>query len=119
MSETVDVLSLQKVVDKLNTLISKAHYEQEAQRYWVDADDWRELREFASSIKDALAERGKEIAGHTFAPSGQCSGCGMKKNYFERATVILEGWPEDSEKEERLAELKTCKNLLRNGQALG
>jgi hypothetical protein len=114
LSETIDLLSLQRVVDKLNALVAKAHYEQETQRYWVDADDWRELREFASSIKEALAERAREIVGHAFSTSGLCSGCGMKKNYFERATAILESWPEDSEKGERLAELKTCKNPHRS-----
>jgi hypothetical protein len=115
LSETVDVVSLRRVIEKLNALTEKAKYDG-AGRYWAEAEDWRELRELVSLSVRALAER-KE-ATHTFGASGQCSGCGMKKHYFERATTILEGWPEDSEKVERLAELRSCRNRLRGGQAL-
>ena len=34
----------------------------------------------------------------------------MTERDFQQALSILDAWPEDSEKKERMAELKTCKN---------
>lgn len=117
MSEAVDVLGVQKMVEKLNALIAKAHYEEGTGMYWIDASDWRELRELvASAVQEVRAEPARVRVAHAFAPSGKCSGCGMTESYYEAAMAILEGWPEDSEKKERMAELSTCKNDLKSGQ---
>jgi hypothetical protein len=115
LSEAVDVRTLQRIVEKLGAVTARAHYEEEDGRYWIDAEDWRELRELlASSIQQV--EKGVRKPGHVFGPSGRCSGCGMTERYYKGAMVILQGWPEDSEKEERMAELATCKNDLNRVQ---
>jgi len=117
LSETADVRTLEEIVEKLGAMTKRAHYEEETGRYWVDAEDWRELRELlATSMRQVQAEHGREKPGHVFAPSGSCLGCGMTESYIEAAMAILEGWPEDSEKEERMAELRTCRNDLKSGQ---
>jgi len=117
LSETVDVKAIEKMVERLSAIAEKAHYEEETERYWIDAEDWRELRNLlASSLQRVQAQTGGEAAGHSFGESGKCSGCGMTDSYYEGALAILEGWPEDSEKEERIAELRTCRKDLKRGQ---
>jgi hypothetical protein len=115
LSETVNVRTLRKIAEMVGAITDSAHFDEETGRYWIDAEDWRELRELvASSLQQVQA--GGERPGHEFAPSGKCSGCGMTDGYYEAAMAILEGWPEDSEKEERMAELRTCSNALKRVQ---
>ena len=113
MSQTVDVRTLQKVVEKLSAITDRAHQDPETGSYWIDADDWVELRELiASSVERVQAELGEARPGHNFASSGRCYGCGMAESYYRGAMALLERWPEDSEKEERMAELGTCRHDL-------
>ncbi len=122
MSEALDVLGVQKMVEKLNALIAKAHYEEGTGMYWIDASDWRELRELVASAVQQVREEEERVeearlrVPHAFASSGRCSGCGMMESYYEAAMAILEGWPEDSEKKERMVELRTCRNDLKSSQ---
>lgn len=96
------------MLDKLETLAKKAKYQQELSAYSIPAKDWRELQELAAVLKSGQTRR--EPSEHNFEPSGRCAGCGMTEGYLERALEILNGWPENSEKNERIAEINTCKN---------
>src|SRR5271169_356336 len=103
------------MVEKLDTLTAKAHYEEGTGMYWIDASGWRELRGLVASAvqqvreEEVRAEEARLRVTHAFAPSGRCSGCGMMESYCEAAMAILEAWPEDSEKKERMVELGTCR----------
>jgi len=60
----------------------------------------------------------KELGLHRFSTtSGKCEGCGMTKDYYEQAMAILQGWSADSEKKQRMAELKTCADDARPADA--
>jgi hypothetical protein len=114
LSQTLDVRTLQKKFEKLSALSEEARHDKATGNYWMDADDWRELRGLiASSVEQVQAELGEERPGHDFALSGDCIGCGMAESYYKGAMAVLEGWPEDSEKDERMAELVTCKHDLK------
>ena len=117
MSQTIDARTLQRIVEKLSGIAERAHRDEETSSYWIDADDWRELRELITwSGEQVRAELGEERPGHNFAPSGNCFGCGMAESYYRGAMALLERWPEDSEKEERMAELKTCRHDLKGAR---
>lgn len=76
--------------------------------YWMSNEDWEELRGLLTP-PDEGADSGSE---HKFEVSGKCVGCGMTERDLEQALSILRTWPEDSEKEQRMAELNTCKGGL-------
>jgi hypothetical protein len=92
---------------------------------YSEGQTWGALRKAWKAYKIAKAENDqdamvryaeivrtlqKELGLHRFSTSGKCEGCGMTQDYYEQAMSVLQGWSADSEKKERMAELKTCSN---------
>jgi uncharacterized coiled-coil protein SlyX len=94
-----------ETMENIKAVTKRARYRKEDNGYWIGNEDWQELRGLLSPLS-------MEEKEHKFEVSGRCAGCGMTENDFRQALSILETWPEDSEKKERMAELKTCKNDL-------
>jgi hypothetical protein len=118
-SSVVDPRVAREVVKKIDAIAQRARREDETGRYSIDAEDWRLLQELLTSLRKPDDEREGKRVEHAFMPTGQCSGCGMTQGYFDGAMSILRGWPEDSEKEERMAELGTCRNDVKSVQGRG
>jgi len=99
-----------ETMENIKSVMKRARYRKEDNGYWIGHEDWQELRGLISPLS-------MEEKEHKFEVSGRCAGCGMAENDFRQALSILEAWPEDSEKKERMAELKTCKNdLAKSGE---
>lgn len=95
-----------ETIENIEAVTKRARFRKQDGGYWMGHEDWQELRGLIAPLS---AEEAKE---HKFEVSGKCAGCGMTEPEFQQALSILEAWPEDSEKKERIAELKTCKNDL-------
>ena len=93
-----------ETIENIEAVTKRARYKKEDRGYWMRNEDWQELRGLISPLS------GEEAKEHKFEVSGKCAGCGMTERDFQQALSILDAWPEDSEKKERIAELKTCKN---------
>jgi hypothetical protein len=113
LSKTTDVASIRKISERIKALTARAEYDEEAGRYWVDAADLRELQELVAPYFSETSPEPEGKPGHDFGDSGNCAGCGMTQSYYEGAMNVLKGWPEDSERKERMAELRACKQDLR------
>lgn len=100
---------MEEKMRRARALVARASYDEKTAGYRMDAADWEELRVLVASA--APSQEGKAVpsGGHSFTADEKCSGCGMTERYFEQALAILRGWPEDSEKDERIAELTACK----------
>jgi uncharacterized coiled-coil protein SlyX len=114
-SQTKEIEGLKRRVTEVDTrakektenimaVTKRARYTREDRGYWMGDEDWRELRGLIAPLS------GEDAKEHKFQVSGKCAGCGMTELDFQQALSILDAWPEDSEKKERIAELKTCKN---------
>jgi len=97
-----------ETMENIEAVTKRARYRKEDRigGYWMGQQDWQELRGLISPLS------GEEAKEHKFQVSGKCAGCGMTEREFQQALSILEAWPEDSEKKERIEELKTCRNDL-------
>ena len=96
-----------ETIDNIEALTKRARYRKEDRGHWIGDEDWQELRGLISPLS------GEEAKEHKFQISGECAGCGMTERDFQQALSILDAWPEDSDKKERMAELKTCKDDVR------
>jgi len=101
-----------ETIENIEAVTKRARYRKEDKGYWMRDEDWQELRGLIAPLG------GEEAKEHKFEVSGKCAGCGMTEPDFQQALSILNTWPEDSEKKERMAELKTCKNdrLAKSGE---
>ena len=99
-------LRAKETIERIELLTKKARYRKEDGGHSMQSEDWRELR---SLVAPHSVEDSRE---HKFGVKGTCVGCGITELEFEQGLSILQGWPEDSEKNERIAELKTCSNEL-------
>jgi hypothetical protein len=114
LSEVVDIRTLHEIAKKMEAITRKARFDDETGRYSIEADDWHELHELITSSLQQVPEGPGKRVGHAFTPAGKCSGCGMSQDYYEAAMAVLERWPKDSEKDERMSELRTCRNDIRS-----
>ncbi len=107
MSAELESLTTREIAEKMKTIANKGIYEEEKEGYRIGSRDWEELQELIDSLR-----RGEEKteSEHRFADSEKCVGCGMTEVYYKQALSILQEWPENSERNERIAELKACSN---------
>ena len=96
-----------ETIENIEALTKRARYRKEDRGHWIGDEDWQELRGLIAPLS------GEEAKDHKFQISGECAGCGMTERDFQQALSILDAWPEDSDKKERMAELKTCKDDVR------
>lgn len=94
-----------QTIENIDVVTKRARYRKEDRGYFMRDEDWQELRRLIAPLRGEEAE-------HKFDVSGRCAGCGMTEQDLQQALAILEAWPEDSEKKERMAELKICRNDL-------
>lgn len=110
MGAELETRAIRDIAQRMKELTDKGLFLQGEGGYLMGARDWEELRALIELLAPgASAGTGSD---HRFAASGRCLGCGMTEQFYEQALSVLGGWPKDSEKNERIAELKTCRNNL-------
>ncbi|MDG7020745.1 MAG: hypothetical protein JRN23_02295 [Nitrososphaerota archaeon] len=97
-----------ETVRSIEAVANRARYRKDDGGYWLRNEDWQELRGLIAPVTGGTSPGGE----HKFDVSGKCAACGMTERYLEEAVSILQTWPEDSEKKERMAELRRCKGEL-------